>query len=111
MSFLCVCFCAACPCRCDDEIYTQFRAQFPDVKVDVFDLDASKTTEGKEAWRKFMEAYTDEIVKDFNFATLMRVDVSKPCDQENTCIVPRIQFLAIELARTREGFNKDPKLE
>jgi hypothetical protein len=41
----------------------------------------------------------------------MRVDVSKACDQENTCIVPRIQFFAVELARTREGLNKDPKLE
>ncbi len=97
--------------RCDDQIYTRFREQFPDVKVDIFDVDASKTPEGKEAWRKFMEPYDDEIVKDFNFATLMRIDSSKPCDESNTCIVPRIQFLAIELARSREGHNNEPKLE
>lgn len=35
----------------------------------------------------------------------MRLDCSKDYSEANTIIVPRVQFLAIELARNREGLN------
>lgn len=34
--------------KCDSDIYTHFRDEFPDVKVDVIDVDAMKSAEGKE---------------------------------------------------------------
>lgn len=44
-------------------------------------------------------------VQDFNMGTLLRLDASKDYDPDNTIIVPRIQFFAIEIARLREGCN------
>ena len=44
-------------------------------------------------------------VNDFNFATLMRLDASGDYSEANTIVVPRAQFIAIEIARNREGFN------
>lgn len=37
--------------------------------------------------------------------TLLRVDAAGDYNQENTTLVPRIQFFAIEIARNREGHN------
>lgn len=39
--------------------------------------------------------------------TLIRTDASKEFSPENSILVVRIQFLAIEIARNREGFNDD----
>lgn len=91
--------------RIDDQIYEHFRREFPDLNVQVFDYDGSKTEENKEKWRKFIDTYTDETVRDFNMATLIRVDALKEFDSDNSCIVVRIQFHAIEIARNREGIN------
>lgn len=38
-------------------------------------------------------------------ATLIRIDSNLDYSEENTSLVPRIQFFAIEIARNREGFN------
>ena len=38
--------------------------------------------------------------------TLLRVDSHAPYSAENSLLVPRAQFLAIELARNREGCNE-----
>lgn len=38
--------------------------------------------------------------------TLLRVDCRAPYSAENSLLVPRVQFLAIELARNREGLNE-----
>jgi hypothetical protein len=80
---------------------------FPDLRVDVLDYDAMKTDAAKSEWRDFFQPY-EQRVHQFNFATLLRVNCS---DEEgywekNTIIVPRIQFLAVEIARNREGHNK-----
>lgn len=90
----------------DDEIYTKFRRIFPDLNVEVFDYEYSKSKDQKELWRTFFEGYTDELVKDWNMATLMRPDATKEFSEENSCIVTRIQFHAIEISRNREGINK-----
>ena len=44
-------------------------------------------------------------VEDFNFGTLLRLDCSKGYSETNTTLVPRVQFLAIEVARNRQGLN------
>ena len=38
--------------------------------------------------------------------TLLRVDAREPYSETNTVLVPRIQWLAIELARCRDGCNE-----
>lgn len=44
-------------------------------------------------------------MEDFSFATLLRLDASKDYSEENSIIVTKIQFYAIELARNKEGHN------
>jgi hypothetical protein len=79
---------------------------FPNLKVDVIDENTLKSEQAKEMWRPFLNEYANRI-HDWNFATLLRKDATSPAGycEANTMIVPRIQFLAIEIARNREGFN------
>lgn len=63
-----------------------------------------KSTKGKDKWRPFCEKFK-EIVEDYSFGTLLRADATKDYSEENTILVIRIQFYAIELARNREGVN------
>ncbi|XP_074603887.1 protein PBDC1 [Brevipalpus obovatus] len=88
----------------DDLIYKRFREEFPDIKVDKIDEDLMKSDQGKAKWRPFCEEFKDEVA-DYNFASLLRIDANNDYDNENTIIAPRIQFLAIEIARNREGCN------
>ena len=46
-----------------------------------------------------------EVVEDFNFATLLRLDCTGDYSEANTILVTRAQFVAIEIARNREGLN------
>ncbi|PRP75218.1 hypothetical protein PROFUN_08437 [Planoprotostelium fungivorum] len=77
---------------------------FEKMSVDVISEDQMKSAQGKAVWGPFMMRFK-ERVQDFNFLTMLRVDSSKDYSQENTIVVPRIQFLAIEVARNREGKN------
>lgn len=62
---------------------------------------------GKLAWREFCNTYEkSERLVDFNMGTLLRLDSRKEYDEDNTTIVPRVQFFAIEIARNREGENE-----
>lgn len=88
----------------DDVVYKEFRKQFPDMGIEVIDVDQLKNSEAKEKWRPFCNMFQDEV-EDFNYATLLRLDAKKDYSDDNTLVVPRIQFLAIEVARNREGFN------
>jgi len=92
--------------KIDDQIYEHFRKEFPDLDVEQFDYEKSKTEKEKEKWRDFANKYTDETVKDWNVATLMRSNALTEFSPENSCIVLRIQFHAIEIARNREGVNE-----
>jgi len=88
----------------DNEIYKQFRAEFPHFAVDVLDEANMKSAEQKMKWRLFCNKF-DNWVDDWNMGTLLRIDSSKDISDSNTTLVPRIQFLAIEVARNREGCN------
>merc|ERR1712113_496520 len=89
---------------CDDEIYTAFRKEFPDMKVGLLDEMKDLKSDGmKKRWREFCEAHKD--VEDYSFATLLRLDSAGEYEEENSVIVTKIQFYAIELARNREGHN------
>ena len=88
----------------DDLIYKQFREQFPNLEVATLAEDAIKSPQAKEEWRAFCNQFENQV-EDFNYATLLRLNSQDDYNESNTIVVPRIQFLAIEVARNREGFN------
>ncbi|XP_043537122.1 protein PBDC1 isoform X1 [Chiloscyllium plagiosum] len=90
--------------REDDQIYTEFRKQFRDLKIDVLDPAKLKSDAAKQQWRPFCLKF-ETLVEDFNYGTLLRLDCSKDYVEENTIFATRIQFFAIEIARNREGYN------
>ncbi|XP_077162141.1 protein PBDC1 isoform X1 [Paroedura picta] len=90
--------------KADDQIYTEFRKSFKDLKIDVLDPEDLKSEPAKEKWRPFCLQF-DGVVEDFNYGTLLRLDCSKGYTEENTLLATRIQFFAIEIARNREGCN------
>ncbi|XP_026540547.1 protein PBDC1 [Notechis scutatus] len=90
--------------RADDRIYAAFRRSFPDLRVDLLDVEALKSEPAKEKWRPFCLQF-EGAVEDFNLGTLLRLDCRRGYSEENSVLAPRIQFLAIEIARNREGCN------
>ncbi|GLV43944.1 uncharacterized protein CBL_12760 [Carabus blaptoides fortunei] len=88
----------------DNTIYTIFREEFPKLDVQLINEDNMKGATGKVKWRLFCDRFKD-IIEDYNFGTLMRADCTGEYSENNSMLVPRIQFLAIELARNREGLN------
>ncbi|CAF0835248.1 unnamed protein product [Rotaria sp. Silwood1] len=90
--------------RHDDQIYSRFRELFPDFKIDVLDENKIKSNEGKQLWRPFCEEFRD-LIDEYNYGTLVRTDSKGEYTNENTFLVVRIQFYAIEIARNREGYN------
>jgi len=96
--------------KIDETIYEEFRETFKDSKVDILNVDEMKSKSGKEMWRPFCESYKDRV-DDYNMATLVRVDATKDYSEENTTLVPRIQFYSIEIARNKEGKNASVRKE
>lgn len=90
----------------DDTIYKIFREEFPTLDVRLIDEEELKSGKGKAKWRPFCERFK-KIVEDYSYGTLLRSDALKDYTQENSMLVTRIQFYAIELARNREGINDD----
>jgi len=91
--------------KIDDEIYGVFRSNFADMKVATVDENEMKSPEGKAQWREFCNQFENRV-DDWNMASLLRADCSAAdITPDNTILVPRIQFLAIEIARNREGLN------
>lgn len=88
----------------DDTIYKIFREEFPTLDVSYIDESHLKSTQEKLKWRPFCERF-NKCVEDYSFGTLLRADAGKDYCEENTMLVTRIQFYAIELARNREGVN------
>lgn len=88
----------------DEAIYTIFRNEFPALEVQRVDENEMKSRDGKIKWRLFCEQFKD-FVTDYNFGTLLRVNCNEDYSEDNSILVPKIQFLAIELARNKEGFN------
>lgn len=89
----------------DDEIYRKFKIEMKDLKIDILSPDDLKSEKSKAVWRPFCESFKG-VVDDYNFGTLLRIDTTKELSDDNTILVPRIQFWAIEIARNREGLNK-----
>uniref|UniRef100_A0A8C5L225 Polysaccharide biosynthesis domain-containing protein n=1 Tax=Jaculus jaculus TaxID=51337 RepID=A0A8C5L225_JACJA len=87
-----------------DQIYSEFRENFGNLKVDVLDPEELKSESAKEKWRPFCLKF-EGVVEDFNYGTLLRLDCSQGYTEENTIFAPRIQFLAIEISWNREGYN------
>ncbi|KAI9587472.1 protein PBDC1 [Glossina fuscipes] len=89
----------------DDQIHQTFRQDFPDLKIDLLTDDILKSTKAKLSWRQFAEKFNK--LEDYSYGTLLRADASKEFSPENSLLVVRIQFLAIEIARNREGLNDE----
>ncbi|OCH94652.1 DUF757-domain-containing protein [Obba rivulosa] len=96
--------------KIDDEIFEHTMLDFPELaqepydKLTVLDEEWMKSPEGKERWRKFIQAYEKKI-KDYNFGSLIRTDSRDEYGERNTIFVTRIQFYAFEIARNRLGLN------
>jgi len=96
--------------KIDDEIYEDFRSNFPELFADgakgiaVVDEDLMKDAENKVRWRNFIQGYQQRI-NDFNFGSLLRTNSAGEYSEENTIFVMRLQFLAFEIARNRLGSN------
>lgn len=76
---VCVCVRAG---RKDQEIYDDFRKEFPELDVATVNEDALKSPESKEQWRNMLGKY-DKVVDDYNWATLMRLRCSEPYSESN----------------------------
>ncbi|CAG5087666.1 Similar to Pbdc1: Protein PBDC1 (Mus musculus) [Cotesia congregata] len=88
----------------DDLIYKSFREVFPSLSIAKLSEDEMKSPEGKNKWRPFCEQFKD-IIEDYSMGTLLRADCTDEYSEQNSILVSRIQFYAIELARNREGLN------
>lgn len=89
----------------DNQIYEAFRQDFPDLNVQDINEDELKSDDGKTKWREFIKKF--ETVEDFSYGTLLRQKSSEEFNCENSILVIRLQFLAIEIARNREGYNDE----
>ncbi|XP_046385548.1 protein PBDC1 [Ischnura elegans] len=88
----------------DDQIYSLFRDKFPDFKVKNMKENDLKSEDAKKEWRPYCEQFKG-VVEDYSFGTLLRLNCEEDYSEDNSILVTRIQFYAIELARNKEGFN------
>lgn len=86
--------------KIDDEIYEHLKKDFPEFDASAtLNEDEMKSKEGKERWRKFISEY-EHKVEDYNFGTMLRASPKTEYDQEGTIFAVRMQFYAIEIARS-----------
>ncbi|KAK3777896.1 hypothetical protein RRG08_038142 [Elysia crispata] len=88
----------------DDTIYKHFRDTFPDLDVTNIKENDLKNPEAKQQWRNFCESYKG-LIEDYNLGTLLRLCCKDDYTPETTTFSVRTQFLAIEIARNKEGHN------
>lgn len=93
----------------DDQIYTIFRQEFPTFNVDKVNEQDMKSAPAKIKWRAFIEKF--KMIDCFDFGTLLRVDSRKEFGPDNSLLVIRVEFYAIEIARNREGCNDGLRLK
>jgi hypothetical protein len=93
----------------DHKLYRRFRSNFGYFPVASINVDDEiENPLGSDLWASLLIA-SDGIIKDFNFMTLFRADVLTMfwMTEEAACpelvVIPRAQFLFIELARCKEG--------
>uniref|UniRef100_A0A0R3Q558 40S ribosomal protein S12 n=1 Tax=Brugia timori TaxID=42155 RepID=A0A0R3Q558_9BILA len=85
-------------------IYDKFREFFPEMNVEKV-TEIELKGENKQRWFTFCEYFKEEV-EDYNLATIMRIRVDGAYSESNTIIVPKIIFLAVEIARNKEGLNE-----
>ncbi|KAJ2718804.1 hypothetical protein GGI07_005580 [Coemansia sp. Benny D115] len=88
----------------DDEIYADFKKNFPELNVAKLDENEFKTEVSKAKWREFISKYENRV-SDFNFGSLVRIDCTGDYTEENTMFVMRTQFYCIEIVRNKDGLN------
>ncbi|NXD43693.1 PBDC1 protein, partial [Copsychus sechellarum] len=71
--------------KVDDRIYEEFRRSFPELRVDVLEPEELKSEAAKEKWRPFCLSF-EEVVEDFNFGTLLRLDSRRDYSEENSIL-------------------------
>ncbi|CAB3407688.1 unnamed protein product [Caenorhabditis bovis] len=96
--------------KMQDEIVSSFRKEFPDLNVEKVTHKELKDDGMKEKWRSWCEQFKD-TVDDYSMGTLMRIEANKAYSPDNTVVVPRIIYLAIEMSRNVEGINERLKEE
>ena len=89
----------------DAALHAAFRNAFPDTDVAVVHEDAMKSTAGKAAWRAFLEGPAKAAVPDYAFGTLLRLRAAGGYTPDNTTLVSRGVFYAVEAARNAEGVH------
>lgn len=87
----------------DELICKAFKVDFPEFKIDRLSEDSLKSAEAKAKWQEFGDKFADET--GISNSTMLLLDSAENYNEQNTIWVTRIQFLAIEIARNREGFN------
>jgi hypothetical protein len=71
-------------CRIDDEIYEDFKREFPEIKVEELqEVKQFKSEKAKAKWRDWMSKY-EKKVKDYNMGTLLRKRPDQEYDEANT---------------------------
>ncbi|KHN84379.1 Protein PBDC1 [Toxocara canis] len=88
-------------------IYECFREMFPEMNVENV-AEADLKGENKMKWFTFCERFKDSV-EEYNLGTILRMRADGAYSEENTIIVPKIIFLAIEAARNKEGVNERAK--
>ncbi|ORX33935.1 putative polysaccharide biosynthesis protein [Kockovaella imperatae] len=92
----------------DNELHENFLSTFPEYAspeaLRNLNEDEMKSAKGKERWRNFILPY-EKRLKDYNFGTLVRKDSDRGYAEDNSILVTRTQFFAIEIARNRAGLN------
>ncbi|EFO22973.1 hypothetical protein LOAG_05516 [Loa loa] len=88
-------------------IYDKFREFFPKMNVEKI-TEIELKGENKRQWFTFCEYFKEEI-GDYNLATIMRIRADGAYSESNTIVVPKIIFLAVEIARNKEGLNESCK--
>ncbi|CAG7656340.1 unnamed protein product [Allacma fusca] len=87
----------------DDRILDAFERAFPGAQLECLTEESLKSPAAKPKWREFLDANRD--IPDYNYGTLLRLNSESDYNEENTTLVPRLQFLAIEISRNRKGLN------
>eukprot|EP01105_Mastigella_eilhardi_P016063 TRINITY_DN3680_c0_g1_i9.p2 TRINITY_DN3680_c0_g1~~TRINITY_DN3680_c0_g1_i9.p2 ORF type:complete len:221 (-),score=67.83 TRINITY_DN3680_c0_g1_i9:1235-1876(-) len=91
----------------DDDLYTELLTQIPEAATwakGVVTEELLKNPAAKQKWHAFCTHF-ENLVEDYNMATLLRVDPALDYTPENTFVTPRVQFLALEILRNRAGHN------
>jgi hypothetical protein len=93
----------------DDDIVADLYTRFPEYKENPglllhINEDEFKSPENKVRWREFIQGYQESLTE-YNFGTLVRKDSDRCYSEENSMLVTRAQFVAVEIVRNRNGLN------